>query len=390
MKTAKDIFLETLNHEHTERVPCAPHWWGVYKYELPGHEFRKDGWTEGGRLSRVYIDFYEEFGPDWFHLHLGTPIYFRNSEIVEREGRSYLRIDPQYRSIKKEDKYFSVNSSEDEEIVDFADYLLGSRCTKPKVDLSSRRRIDEFIRTYVHLSAEEIAGLGYMDHLSEIVRRYGDEVFIAVHIPSAVCEIFDPSTGYVGFDQGLMAFHDYPDGMRYLIERCYEEQIEWIRAYGKTGVHAYCISEAYISPDTAGPYLYRDYLKSVHRDYFKEVSRCGLIPICNFWGDINPIFDDLKEINIRALMVEESKKNFSIDVRELRRRAEGAFCLFGNLDSITLLHHGSPEEIGREVLRQSAGSEGSFAVANGSPIAPGTPPGNVHTLIKAAKEVPAP
>ncbi len=387
MKPAKEIFLKTLNHEHIQRVPCAPHWWGIYKYELPGYDYRRDGWTEGARLSRVYIDFYERFKPDWFHLHIGTPIYFRDSEIAQKEGKSYLRIDPRYRNIKREDKYFSVNSSDDEQIVDFPDYLLGSRCTKPKVDLSSPYRIDEFIRRYVHLSAKEITSLGYMDHIPEIVGRYGDEVFIAVHIPSAICEIFDPYTGYVGFDQGLMAFHDYPEGMRYLIKRCYEEQLEWVRAYEKTGIHAYCISEAYISPDIVGPQIYRDYLKSVHRDYFKEVARCGMIPICNFWGDVNPIFDDLKEINISALMVEESKKTFDIDVCELRRRAEGAFCLFGNLDSITLLHSGNRGQISSEVLKQSADSGGFFIVANGSPVTPGTPPENVHAMIQAAKEV---
>jgi hypothetical protein len=386
MMPAKEIFLKTLNHEHAQRVPCAPHWWGIYKYELPGHEFRRDGWTDGTRLSQVYIDFYEKFKPDWFHLHIGTPNYFRDSEIVEKRGKSYLRIDSRYRNIKKEDKYFSVNSSDDEEIVDFADYLLGSRCAKPKVDLSSPYRIDEFIKKYVHLSAEEITSLGYIDHIPEIVRRYGDEVFIAVHIPSAVCEIFDPNTGYIGFDHGLMAFHDYPEGMRYLIERCYREQLEWVRAYGKTGIHAYCISEAYISPDVAGPQVYRDYLKSVHRDYFKEVALNGMVPICNFWGDVNPIFDDLKEINIRALMVEESKKTFDIDVCALHRRAEGTFCLFGNLDSITLLHSGNPEEIRREVMKQSEGSDGFFIVANGSPITPGTPSENIHTLIQAAGE----
>lgn len=386
MQSSKEIFLNTLNLKPAERLPCAPHWWGIYKYEVCGLDYKKDAWKEGEVLSKVYMDFYEKFKPDWFHLHIGTPIYFKNSEIVQREGKRFLVIDPRYRVIKKEDRYFSVNSDEDEVIVDFADYLLSSRCNKPKVSLSDRYKTDEFIKRYVHMGADEILEMGYTDHVKSVGEKYGREVFIAVHIPSAICEIFDPKTGYLGFEEGLIALHDYPDGMRYLLERCYEEQLEWPKAYAKTGAHAYIISETYVSPDIAGPDLYKDFLRDLHRDYFKEVENFGLIPICNFWGDVNPILEDFKKINIKALMVEESKKTFELDIGKIRKELGKDICIFGNIDSITLLHDGNPEEIRDEVLRQARGSSNNFIVANGSPITTGTPEENVKTMIEVAKE----
>ncbi len=330
MQNAKTIFLKTLNLEKADRVPCAPHWWGRYKYELPGHDYMRDAWQDGRALSGIYIDFYKRFRPDWFHLHIGTPIYFRDSEIIERDGASYLVIDPRYRPIKKEDRYFSVLSSDDEKIVDFPDYLLGSRARRPKVDLTNRRKIDEYIKRYVRMNTDEIIGMGYTDHLPEIVKRFGEDVLIAVHIPSAICEIFDPTTGYLGFESGLMALHDYPDGMRYLVQRCYEEQLQWAYAYARAGVHMFIISESYISPDIAGAGVYREYLKPVHREYFKEVSSCGMVPVLMFWGDVNPILDDLKEINIRALMIEESKKGFFLDAAGIAHSMSGRVCVFGN------------------------------------------------------------
>jgi uroporphyrinogen-III decarboxylase len=386
MQNSKEIFLSTLRREKTQRVPCAPHWWGVYKYELPGHDYSRDAWTDGENLYPVYVDFYNTFRPDWFHLHIGTPVYFRDAVIDRREGKSYLRIAERFRDVKGNDRYFSVNCSDDEEIIDFTDYLLGSRSSKPRVDLRNRRSIDEFIVRYVHMDCDAIISMGYTDHIPPIVRAYGDDVFIVVHIPSAICEIFDPTTGYTGFEEGLMALRDEPEGMRYLVERCYIEQLEWVKAYASVGVHGYCISESYISPDIAGPDVYRSCVKAVHREYFSEVRRLGLVPFCHFWGDVNPLLDDLCEIGIDGLLVEESKKTFTVDVCELSEIIGERLCLFGNLDSISLLHDGNPEEVKVEVLKQWGCVTGPFVAANGSPITPGTPAENLHALIQTVKE----
>jgi hypothetical protein len=363
--------LDTVNLRGTERVPCAPHWWGTYKYEALGLDPRRDAWKAGGELAKVYVDFYEKFRPDWFHLHLGTPVYFENSEIVEKDGLSTLVIDPRHRGEKKEDKYFSSSSPDDEEIVDFPDYLLKSRAEKPRVDLRSMLAIDEYVRRYIFMEAARIEELGYTDHVKHIAGSHGKKAFIAVHIPSAVCEIFDPTTGYVGFEEGLVAFHDFPGGMLRLFEKCYEAQLEWAKAYAAAGAHAYAISESYVSPDIAGPDIYTRYLKAIHGDYFREVDRLGL--------------DDFTEINAKALMVEESKKTFTIDIGKIMDRVGGRLCVFGNIDSITLLHDGRPEDVRAEVLRQAGGASGNFVVANGSPITPGTPERNVKAMIDAAR-----
>ncbi|MCL5771714.1 MAG: uroporphyrinogen decarboxylase family protein [Actinobacteria bacterium] len=387
MENSKELMIMTLNLQKTSRIPVALHWWGVYKYEALGLDYRKDAWKEGEKLSDVYTEFYEKFKPDWFHLHIGTPKYFKDSEIINKNGKSYLKISDKFRSLKKEDKYFSSNSSDDEEIMDFPDYLLGSRCSKPKIDLSSVKKIDDFIKKYIHMSVQEIIEMGYTDHIPKIVSRYGDDVFLAVHIPSAICEIFDPTTGYLGFEQGLMSFFDYPKEMRYFLKRCYEEQLEWAKAYAKAGVHSFIISESYISPDLASPEIYRRFMKDVHKEYFKEIKNHGLIPICMFWGDSVPLLNDYIETNVMAIMFEESKKGFNLDIQKIRESADNRICIFGNLDSIYLLREGNEEEIKNEVARQAKGSRYNFIIANGSPVTPDTPEQNVKCLISTGREL---
>ncbi|MCL4385742.1 MAG: hypothetical protein M1479_04385 [Actinobacteria bacterium] len=387
MENSKELMVKTINLKKTERIPVAPHWWGIYKYEALGLDYKKDAWKDGQQLSEVYINFYEKFKPDWFHLHIGTPKYFKDSEIIFKDGKYYLKIDKKFKSLKKEDRYFSSNSPNDEEIIDFPDYLLSSRKDKPKVNLSSKNKIEEFIKKYIHLSAQEIIEMGYTDHFPQIVNKYGNDVFIAVHIPSAICEIFDPTTGYLGFEQGLMSFHDYPEGMQYFLSRCYEEQLEWAKAYASAGAHSFIISESYISPDLANPQFYKQFMKHIHLDYFTEISSYGLIPICMFWGDVNPLLNDYCQTNVKAIMFEESKKGFNLDIGKIREQIGHKVCVFGNLDSIYLLREGSYEEIKNEIIRQAEGARYNFIISNGSPVTPGTPQQNLDILIKTGKEL---
>jgi hypothetical protein len=387
LENSKNLMLKTLNLQKTSRFPVALHWWGVYKYGVLGLDYKKDAWKEGEIISDVYMDFYEKFKPDWFHLQIGTPKYFKDSEIINKKGKSYLKISDKYRGLKKEDRYFSSYSYEDEEIIDFPDYLLGSRCGRPKVDLSSRKKIDDFIKRYIHMSSREIREMGYTDHVSKIAARYGNEVFLAVHIPSAICEIFDPSTGYLGFEDGLMSFYDYPEGIKYLLEKCYIEQLEWAKAYAEAGAHSFIVSESYISPDLANPEIYRKFMKSVHSQYFKEIKNYGLIPICMFWGNVMPLLDDYAQTNVMAIMFEESKKGFKLDIREIREKINNRLCVFGNLDSIYLLREGKTDEIKDEVIRQTEGAGNNFIISNGSPVAPSTPEQNVSCFINTGKEI---
>jgi hypothetical protein len=387
MQSGKEAMLAVLNRTPAQRVPCAPHWWGSYKYEVQGLDPHRDCWRDGEGLAPVYTGFYERFRPDWFHLAIGTPRWFRDARIEPGDGGPVLAVEPRFRALKAEDRYFCFRSADDERVVDFADLILGSRAGRPKADLRSLSAVDAYVQDRIHMGAGLIEELGYTDHVRRIAAGYGDEALVIVNLPSPVCEIFDPLTGYLGFEAGLLAIHDHPEGLLRLLERCYESHLEWARAYARAGAHAFVVSETFFSPDLVGPEVYRRFLKGLHRDYFREIESCGLIPICYFLGDVNPLLDDLAEIGIRGLLVEEGKKTFRLEVGEIWRRLEGRLALFGNLDSIAVLQDGTPEQVRAEVRRQQSQAPSGFVVANGSPITPGTPPENLQAMVQACREL---
>jgi uroporphyrinogen decarboxylase len=91
-------------------------------------------------------------------------------------------------------------------------------------------------------------------------------------------------------------------------------------------------------------------------------------------------------INASALMFEESKKGFILDVRKIREKIGNRVCVFGNIDSISLLHSGTPEDIRKEVEMQLGGANNNFITCNGSPITPGTPLENIRAMMEAGRE----
>ena len=244
-------------------------WWGMYKYEFEGLDYRTEMFSDGAKLSGIYARFYDYFKPDWFHLHIGTPLYFKDSRVIEKNGQKYLEINEKYLDLKAQDKYFACCSPKNiEKIIDIPDYILEPKKDRPKVELSSKKKIDDFIKEYVYMDKSLIIKLGYTDHVKEISKKYGSDVFINVHIPSMICEILDPFTGYIGFEDGLVSFYDYPGGMKYLIEKCYEAQLEWAKAYKEAGAHGFNISEDNMAADSISPDTYRKFLKPVHEGLF--------------------------------------------------------------------------------------------------------------------------
>jgi len=382
-KIRKSLMLEKVS----ENVVTLE-WWGLYKYEFSGIDYKSFVFNDGAAISKIYQNFYDYFKPDWFHLHIGTPKYFKGCRLVEENGNNYIYFEDKYLSLKGEDKYFSVESEEKKEkVIDFADYILSSKLRRPKVDLTNKTKIDDYIKRYVFMDSSEILKLGYADHVAEISAKYGDEVFINVHIPSQICEIIDPFTGYVGFEEGLTAFYDYPEGLKYLIKKCYEAQLEWVKAYKTAGAHAFSISEDNMAADSIAPYMYREFLKPVHKEFFSEVKNIGLFPILTFWGDINPLITDLGEIGIAGLACEESRKNYKINVIDIIKKIGDKVCIFGNIDSVNTLLYGSAADIKREInIQGSAKKLGNFIFQNGSPITPGTPVENILTFLKAGRE----
>ncbi len=341
--------LMTLNCKSTEQIPVTPHWWGLYKFELAGYidDYSSEAaaWAiSGDELADVEGVFYEEFKPDMLHLNTGAS-KIKDSDAVKREKDRILKA---VRSVES----YSV--------------------------------IDEYVEAN-YTDKEEVIKSGVFDHVRILSDKYGQECVLMLNEGNPISWILDPD-GCVGFENGLIAMLEKPDKMEYLIHRSYEALLPRMVALKEMGADGYIGSETYCSADIMSPKLYHELIFEAQKNFYNELCKIGLIPITYFTGDINPLLDVIKELGVKGLMVEESKKSFSLDIVNIYERLEGQVCLFGNLDSVYTLQMGSVDDVISETRRQiSACNRGGFIMANGCPISFGTPPANIHAMIDTVR-----
>jgi Uroporphyrinogen-III decarboxylase len=347
--TSKERLLNVIKGRITDCLPVAPHWWGLYKFQLSGlakgyMDERKCWNMHGARLAEVDELFYKTYKPDWFHLSCGW------DEL--QENRKQQRL---FQEVRRNLKL-----------------------------LDSKALIDEYVHLKYMNEQEILKGTRY-DHVKILSEKYGDSVFIALNEGNPICEILDPD-GPFQFEEGLVALLEKPEMMEYLIFREYEMKLENIKALKKCGCHGYIGSETYCTPDLISPDTYRSLVFPAQQYFYNKVKEIGLVPIVYFLGDILPLIHSINHLGAEVLLVEEPKKGYILDVVEIRKVLDQSLTLFGNVDSIYTLLKGSPKDVEQEARRQAeAANYGSFVIANGSPIAFDTPMENIKTILETAR-----
>jgi len=346
----KENMIRTLHGENTGIVPVTPHWWGLYKFEHAGllSDYTKESvaWRmSGAELAKIDSLFYESFKPDMFHLTTGFCHVVESDSVVREKNRILEAVH----------------------------------------ELESFSVIDEYVEAF-YPDKKAILKSGVFDHIEILSKKYGKEALMMLNEGNPVSWVLDPH-GCIGFEDGLIALLEKPDKMEYLLRKCYNATLPRMEALKEMGGDGYIGSETYCSADLISPRLYKEVVFEAQRDFYREVKAMGLLPIAYFLGDVMPLIEDLKQLEVMALMVEEGKKGFSLDIGEIYRKLEKEVCLFGNLDSVYTLQMGSRQDVVRETGNQiEACSQGGFVMANGCPISFTTPFENIKAMIDTTRD----
>ncbi len=350
--TSKEMYKNLLAGGINGRPMVNPHWWGCYKYQHAG--IMKDYNDICGRwpvtaeeYAAVEIKFFEDYDLDMFHIGGGMPETYPDDQYRAAEIRR-----------------------------------LGEAVKR----LESKKDLDEFASLLFH-TPDEIAASGVFDHIKIITGRYGDTVPVFYNNANQTSPIFDPH-GYFGYEDALCNLLEKPDMMEYFTYRLYEESFAQMEALHKIGCFGYIASECLAAADTMSPKTYREIIFGAQKMFFDKTAKLGLSMIVYYCGDIFPIIEDIKKLGVPAIMVEEPKKNYRLDIGELFACLEGSMVLFGNLDGVGTLLMGTGDDVRRETekqLRAAKGGRRYFVSATGSPIAFNTSPENLKIFIETSK-----
>lgn len=369
MMNAKERMIRALSGESQDPPPVVLHSWGDYKVELTGIHPKYQYYLGGPELAEIERNFYKRFEPDWMHLGSGADKNWWGQPRRVDGNRVFIRSSDGARWIEIQDNY--ILAEEDQP----------SKTQNRRLRLESRAEIDDYFAGRVY-SENEILQCGRFEHVSILAREYGGEVLIAVNDGAPGCGIPDHS-----FEEAMIACTEKPDLVAHCIFRSCEQFLVDVRAAKACGAEAYIFSEGFGgSLDQLSPEMHERIEMDAKKWFYSEVRKIGMLPIGYWLGDVRRNMRLINQLDMAALMIEESKKGFVLDPLEIRLALRPDICLIGNVDSAMLLY-GTNEHIRNEVRRQLRAAEyGAFVLANGSPLIIGTPAANIEVFVSAGRE----
>ncbi len=189
-------------------------------------------------------------------------------------------------------------------------------------------------------------------------------------VNTPLSEIFS----FWGFEEAMIKIAMQKELVGYACKSYFNNSIQLVRKAASMGASGVFIEDIY--SDMVSIDDFKAYDVYYTSRLVEEIRSLGMNSILYFTG--NPIekLDLLLDIGADALSLEESKKNFKVDIEDLCEYVNGRCTLLGNLDAIGMLQNGSDEQLRAEIERQIAAGRknGSrFIMSLGSPVTPSTP-----------------
>lgn len=171
--------------------------------------------------------------------------------------------------------------------------------------------------------------------------------------------------------------------VRELLEYCMLATTGFIRVMAETGVPIVSNGNSTAGPDMVSPAIYRQFALPYDRRVAEFAHGLGLPWILHICGKTDRILDDMLSAGADGLELD-----YKTNVTLARDTLAGRVAFIGNLDPSGVLAQGSPALVAaktRELIAAFAGNP-RFILNAGCAIPASTPAGNLHAMIRAARE----
>ena len=199
-------------------------------------------------------------------------------------------------------------------------------------------------------------------HLSS---KYNDHHF-SFHIPTPMAESIDVCGGYV---EGLMMLASDIKLFRKILRASLDRQISRLKPGKESGGNSILFTSYYTGADTISPQIYSEEIFPIERELCEEAKSLGLYVMNWYLGDLMPMLDKVMQLPIDALVLEQGRKGYDIDLGTIRKKVGQKCCLFGYCYESDLVEFNKDNiAVTFEKQFNEAGLEGAFVA--GTPIVP--------------------
>jgi hypothetical protein len=244
-------------------------------------------------------------------------------------------------------------------------------------------QIDAAIAIPSEASIEQMRADGRADLAALLLEEFGAQLWPFCHVTSPLWGCYR----LWGFE-GMMTL--IADAAELVVHACdryavvSEQRIREAAALGAAGIW---IEECLT--DMVGPQVFASINVPVMRRIVEAIRVAGMKSMYYYCGDPASRWDLILSIGADAIALEESKKNFTIDIDVVVDRVGGRCAVLGNLDAVGILQDADEAGLRREIHRQIAAGRrngGRFIMSLGSPVTPGTQAERVRRYCELVRE----
>lgn len=211
---------------------------------------------------------------------------------------------------------------------------------------------------------------GRGDLAAHLLEEFGDDLYPIRHVAAPLWRTYS----LWGFEGMMLMTVRRPALVQHACRRYLSLAIQAVREASALGAAGIWIEDC--MTDMIRPEAFAALNAPFVRSLIEEIHAAGMKSIYYYCGNPAGKWDLILSLGADALSLEESKKNFAVDIEEVVERVQGRCTVLGNLDAVGLLQNGNEGALRAEIVRQIAAGRcnGSrFIMGLGSPVTPGTP-----------------
>lgn len=192
---------------------------------------------------------------------------------------------------------------------------------------------------------------------------------------------FSLAAALMGINEIMVRVVDDPAFVEALMARCAEYAVAYGRALAEAGADV--LSGGDSPAGLLGPELYARVARPYERAVIAGLKATGRPVSLHLCGNATPLLPAMAGSGADVLELDHA-----VDLAEACRLVGPEIAIWGNLDPVRVLAHGTPAEVtqaARAALAAAAQSgQRRFVLSSGCTLAVGTPPANLDALIDAS------
>jgi len=216
---------------------------------------------------------------------------------------------------------------------------------------------------------------------------------LAAHFKDNLPQYITGSTPYndlpylLGFQAFMSAMAEMPERVHQVLQKHRPQPSARLSAERQLGISLIHIEECLASADLISPRMYLEFAFPYDKLAVQFYEDMGFRTMLYFSGNLMPFLKYLKKLPFTALSFEEDRKNYGINLGEVRRALGPDRVIFGNLDAM-FVEKASDDEVLSEVKRQlSVAGRSNFILSAGSPLTPGTSLDRIRLLTESTRRI---